>query len=354
MRSPRSGAAANARKHPPAPALPRSAGDDQAVGEPQDRERHFVDRDDVAPGGVGGTVVGIVGRGLDVVQVDAVAEEPGAAGQQQHVAGLRVRAADRAAARHHAVTGWLLALQRAAVQAEPCPIASVRRAWLLALTQQTPRYQDLVAVVGEELAGKSVDCGQICIAPDHPLVQRERQDTFVAAAQRGFQRLYGRQTEGRPHQRRQRAPAAASARRVGRRARQGRDGYRPRDAAERGELPRRAHSGGGTHNDWGWHAVNLDAPFGGIGNSGTGNCHGEEGFREPSHARTAFERQRRFPTWLFHAPFGNSVQKRATKFFLGKAGPTLGCPAGHRASALPSLRYSRTCIQSTDTEGVRR
>jgi coniferyl-aldehyde dehydrogenase len=72
--------------------------------------------------------------------------------------------------------------------------------------------------------------------------------------------------------------------------------------AERDDLLRRTHSGGVSVNDWGWHAINHDAPFGGIGNSGIGNYHGEEGFRELSHARTVFQRRRWFPTQLFHRP----------------------------------------------------
>jgi coniferyl-aldehyde dehydrogenase len=89
-------------------------------------------------------------------------------------------------------------------------------------------------------------------------------------------------------------------------------------------LLRRTHSGGVTLNDWGWHVVNHDAPFGGIGNSGMGNYHGEEGFRELSHARTVFKRQRFFPsrsgsirrTEIF-------VQRLTLGFFLGKADPSL-------------------------------
>ena len=50
---------------------------------------------------------------------------------------------------------------------------------------------------------------------------------------------------------------------------------------------RRTHSGGVTINDWGWHVINHDAPFGGVGNSGMGTYHGEEGFRELSHAQAA-------------------------------------------------------------------
>jgi acyl-CoA reductase-like NAD-dependent aldehyde dehydrogenase len=42
------------------------------------------------------------------------------------------------------------------------------------------------------------------------------------------------------------------------------------DGAERDELLRRTHSGGVSVNDWGWHVINHDAPFGGVGNSGMG------------------------------------------------------------------------------------
>lgn len=96
------------------------------------------------------------------------------------------------------------------------------------------------------------------------------------------------------------------------------------DSAERADLLRRTHSGGVTINDWGWHVVNHDAPFGGVGNSGMGTYHGEEGFRELSHAKTVFKRQRFFPIDLFYPPYGNVVQRLALKFFLGSADPTLG------------------------------
>ncbi|MFH4376808.1 aldehyde dehydrogenase family protein, partial [Acinetobacter baumannii] len=58
------------------------------------------------------------------------------------------------------------------------------------------------------------------------------------------------------------------------------------NSVERDRILRETHSGGVTINDWGWHVVNHDAPFGGIGNSGMGSYHGEEGFRELSHAKT--------------------------------------------------------------------
>jgi coniferyl-aldehyde dehydrogenase len=95
------------------------------------------------------------------------------------------------------------------------------------------------------------------------------------------------------------------------------------DSAERDRLLERTHSGGVSVNDWGWHAINHDAPFGGIGNSGMGNYHGEEGFRELSHAKTVFQRRRWFPTQLFHPPYGTKLQQLAVKFFLKHADPAL-------------------------------
>lgn len=95
------------------------------------------------------------------------------------------------------------------------------------------------------------------------------------------------------------------------------------DSNERDYILKQTHSGGVTINDWGWHVVNHDAPFGGIGNSGMGTYHGEEGFRELSHAKTIFIRHRFFPTQLFYPPYGTWVQKFALSFFLKKGDPNL-------------------------------
>ena len=236
--------------------------------------------------------------------------------------------------------------------------------------------------------GKSVNCGQICIAPDYALVPRESVDAFVASVKSSFEQFYGGHTEGNPNftsvvsdRQLQRieavlADARAKGATVSACAPQPSAGNRqlplhivtgatpdmevlkeelfgpvlpvvpydstddviafinerPRplalycfshDDAERDELLRRTHSGGVSVNDWGWHAINHDAPFGGIGNSGIGNYHGEEGFRELSHARTVFERRRWFPTQLFHPPYGSFVQKLALKFFLGHGDQSL-------------------------------
>jgi coniferyl-aldehyde dehydrogenase len=90
-----------------------------------------------------------------------------------------------------------------------------------------------------------------------------------------------------------------------------------RDAAERRALLENIHAGGVTFNDWGWHVVNHDAPFGGVGHSGMGTYHGEEGFRALSHAKTVLTRHRFFPTQLFQPPLGRFAQKAALRFFLG-------------------------------------
>jgi coniferyl-aldehyde dehydrogenase len=111
------------------------------------------------------------------------------------------------------------------------------------------------------------------------------------------------------------------------------------DTAERGELLRRTHSGGVAVNDWGWQVVNHDAPFGGIGNSGMGTYHGVEGFRELSHARTVFQRQRFFPISLFYPPYGGFVQRLVLKLYLRSADPSL---AATRLTTKPAVNRDET------------
>ena len=95
------------------------------------------------------------------------------------------------------------------------------------------------------------------------------------------------------------------------------------DAAARDQLLQRTHSGGVTINDWGWHVMNHDAPFGGVGNSGMGTYHGAEGFRELSHAKTVFKRHRFYPIGLFYPPYGNLVQRLVLKLWLGNGDAAL-------------------------------
>ena len=102
-------------------------------------------------------------------------------------------------------------------------------------------------------------------------------------------------------------------------------------AMELERLSTATHAGGVTVDDWGWHVFNHDLPFGGIGNSGMGTYHGEEGFRELSHAKAMFKRQRWFPIGLFYPPYGNLVQRLVLKYYLGTPEPTVGAVPGHAA-----------------------
>jgi coniferyl-aldehyde dehydrogenase len=89
------------------------------------------------------------------------------------------------------------------------------------------------------------------------------------------------------------------------------------DGPQLERIKRTTHAGGMAVNDWGWHAFNHDLPFGGIGNSGMGSYHGEEGFRELSHAKAVYKRHRFFPVGLFYPPYGNLVQRLVLRFYLG-------------------------------------
>ena len=229
--------------------------------------------------------------------------------------------------------------------------------------------------------GKGTNGGQICIAPDYALVPKDDIERFVGEVLRQFQALYGAQPaanddyssiiDDRQFQRLQglledaRAKGAriivcgevAPGRRMPLHILTGvtpemrvmqeeifgpllpvlgydsltgvvahiNSGQRPlalyifsTDTTSIDRLLKRTHSGGVTINDWGWHAFNHSAPFGGTGNSGMGNYHAEEGFRELSHARTVFKRRTWFPTHLFHPPFGGRLQSLALAFYLGK------------------------------------
>lgn len=59
-------------------------------------------------------------------------------------------------------------------------------------------------------------------------------------------------------------------------------------------IVRATHSGGVGINETVFHVGTEDAPFGGIGPSGMGHYHGEEGFRTFSHGKTVFHT----PAWL--------------------------------------------------------
>jgi aldehyde dehydrogenase (NAD+) len=74
--------------------------------------------------------------------------------------------------------------------------------------------------------------------------------------------------------------------------------------ANRDFILKNTSTGGVTINDFGLHFVNEHLPFGGINNSGMGRCHGEEGFRSFSNAKSVSQQHLPFPTSaLFFPPF---------------------------------------------------
>jgi coniferyl-aldehyde dehydrogenase len=237
--------------------------------------------------------------------------------------------------------------------------------------------------------GKGLNSGQICVAPDYALVPRASLEAFVTAVQSAFQQFYGSRVQGNAQYTALVSPRHAArirqllddARAKGatvvpcgevgagqqlplhivyggtpdmavlheeifgpilpvvpydtleQAVRYIQDRPRPlalycfsHDARAREQVLQGTHSGGVTINDWGWHVVNHAAPFGGTGNSGMGNYHGEEGFRELSHARTVFKRQRLFPIDLFYPPYGSRLQQLALEWFIGKGDRTVKKP----------------------------
>jgi coniferyl-aldehyde dehydrogenase len=239
---------------------------------------------------------------------------------------------------------------------------------------------DLGAAARAIAHGKTFNCGQICVSPDYALVPEARVDEFAAAVAEAFRAFvpevrgnadYTSVINDRQHSRlldlladaRSRGATVTVAGAIGpdRRLplhvvtgvrdemRIAREeifgpilpviGYaaladavryvatRPRplalypfgfDAAALASVLGATHSGGVTVNDWGWHVFNHDLPFGGSGTSGMGSYHGEEGFRELSHAKAIFKRHRFFPVGLFYPPYGNLVQRLALWFYLGR------------------------------------
>jgi coniferyl-aldehyde dehydrogenase len=70
------------------------------------------------------------------------------------------------------------------------------------------------------------------------------------------------------------------------------------------QILERTTSGNATVNDTLLHYAQDDLPFGGVGYSGMGAYHGEEGFLALSHAKGVFIQSRWSATGLLRAPYG--------------------------------------------------
>jgi len=76
------------------------------------------------------------------------------------------------------------------------------------------------------------------------------------------------------------------------------------------------HAGGVCINDAAIHVANEDLPFGGVGDSGMGTYHGEEGFRTFSHAKTVLTRGKINLAPLLFPPYGKALHKLIYKTFI--------------------------------------
>ena len=82
------------------------------------------------------------------------------------------------------------------------------------------------------------------------------------------------------------------------------------------KILKQTHSGGACVNDTIMHASVEDAPFGGIGNSGIGHYHGEEGFRRLSKAKTVLTSKTWLPKNKFILSYRDLMFKYLRKFLL--------------------------------------
>lgn len=76
-----------------------------------------------------------------------------------------------------------------------------------------------------------------------------------------------------------------------------------------GQVLARTRSDGVTLNDTLLHVAQDDLPFGGVGASGMGAYHGEDGFRSFSHYRPVFAQSRLAGIGLMKPPYGAAFDR---------------------------------------------
>jgi acyl-CoA reductase-like NAD-dependent aldehyde dehydrogenase len=85
--------------------------------------------------------------------------------------------------------------------------------------------------------------------------------------------------------------------------------YFDRDRARIARVMERSMAGGVTINDTMLHVAQDELPFGGVGASGMGHYHGEEGFNTFSKRKGVFVQPRRNALRLFKPPYGRRVER---------------------------------------------
>ena len=81
-----------------------------------------------------------------------------------------------------------------------------------------------------------------------------------------------------------------------------------RNSANRDRVLTRTISGGVTINDACWHVAQGNLPFGGVGASGSGSYHGEQGFRTFSKEKPVLHQARINGFGLFRPPYGRHFE----------------------------------------------
>ena len=86
------------------------------------------------------------------------------------------------------------------------------------------------------------------------------------------------------------------------------------DADERESVLAKTTSGGVTVNDVVFHVAQEDLPFGGVGPSGMGSYHGQDGFREFSHRKAIYTQVKNDmgPLKALRPPYGEGIRKYLT------------------------------------------
>jgi coniferyl-aldehyde dehydrogenase len=92
--------------------------------------------------------------------------------------------------------------------------------------------------------------------------------------------------------------------------------YFGRSREQQHRVVRELHAGTVCLNDAIFQVAVEDLPFGGVGESGMGNYHGEEGFYTFSHAKGVFSRPRFNTARVFHPPYGSTLQRLILKLFM--------------------------------------